>query len=53
MNFIWLHPLLVEKANDDSLLVAVEHVENFTRKAFLVKKAVVLRNGAEERSSRS
>jgi hypothetical protein len=38
MNFIWLHPLPVEKANDDSLLVTVEYRKNFARKAFSVKK---------------
>jgi hypothetical protein len=53
MNFSWLRPLFVEKANDDSLLVAVEHFENFKRKAFSVNKGVVLRHGASERSSRS
>jgi hypothetical protein len=45
-NFSWLHALLIEKANDDSLLAAVEHVENFKRKAFSVKKGMVLRHGA-------
>jgi hypothetical protein len=39
MNFTSLHPLLVEKANDDSLLVAVQHFENLKRKAFSVKKS--------------
>jgi hypothetical protein len=46
MNFIWLHPLFVEKANDDSLLVAVEHCENCKPKAFSVKKGAVLRHRA-------
>jgi hypothetical protein len=46
MNFVWLRPLSVEKANDDSLLVAVEQCENRKRKAFSVKKGVVLRHGA-------
>jgi uncharacterized protein YkvS len=46
MKFIWLHPLSVEKVNDDSLLVAVEHDENFKRKAFSVKKAAVSSHGA-------
>jgi hypothetical protein len=43
MNFMWLHLLLVEKANNDSLLAAVEGCEDFTRKAFSVKKGAVLR----------
>jgi hypothetical protein len=46
MNLGWLQPLLVEKANDDSLLGTVEHFENFKRKAFSVKKGAVLRHGA-------
>jgi uncharacterized protein YkvS len=45
MNFSWLFPFLVEKANDDSLLVTVEHFENFKPKAFSVKKGAVLRHG--------
>jgi hypothetical protein len=46
MNFSWLHLLFVEKANDESLLVAVEHFENLKRQPFSVKKAAVLRHGA-------
>jgi hypothetical protein len=41
-----MHPLLVEKAKDDSLLAAVEHVGDFPRKTFSVKKGMVLRYGA-------
>jgi hypothetical protein len=33
-----------EKANDDSLLGAVEHFEKSKREAFSVKKGVVLRD---------
>jgi hypothetical protein len=46
MNFIWLHPFSVAKANDDFLLVPVEHCENCKRKAFSVKKGAGLRHGA-------
>jgi hypothetical protein len=46
MNFTWLHPLSMEKANDDSLLIAVEHFENSNGKEFSLKKGVVLRHGA-------
>jgi hypothetical protein len=46
MNLSWLHLLLVERANHDSLPVAVEHFENFKRKTFSAKKDVVLRHGA-------
>jgi hypothetical protein len=46
MNFIWLHPLSVQKAIDDFLLVGVEHCENWKRKTFSVKKGAVLRHGA-------
>jgi hypothetical protein len=38
MNFSWIHPFLLEKANDESLLGAVEHFENFTRQVFSRKK---------------
>jgi hypothetical protein len=46
MNFSWMYHLLVEKANDDSLLVVVEHIEYRERKAFSVKEGAVLRHGA-------
>jgi hypothetical protein len=45
-NFSWLHPFLLEKANDHSLLVTIEPFEMFKRKAFSVKKDMVLRHGA-------
>jgi hypothetical protein len=51
MNFSSLYPLLVEKANDDSSLVAVEHCENFKPHTFSVKKDVVMRRRAWERGS--
>jgi hypothetical protein len=46
MNFIWLHPPPVEKANNDSLLVAVEECENSKRKTFSVNKGAALRHEA-------
>jgi uncharacterized protein YkvS len=46
MNFSWLHPLSVKKANDNSLLIPVEHLKNFKREAFSLKKGTVLRHGA-------
>jgi hypothetical protein len=46
MIFSWLHPLLVEKVNNDSLLAEVKHFENVEHKAFSVKKVAVLGNGA-------
>jgi hypothetical protein len=46
MNFSWLHPLFVEKANDDSLLVAVEHFEKIRTESIFSQK----RSGLETRS---